>query len=97
MSTKKRRGPGRPRAAEGTTKRSTNLSLDPDALARAQEYARQHGTNLSRLVSDLLRDLPLEAAYTPSSPIVRRLSGVARGGDGREAHREHLARKHGVA
>ena len=54
-----------------------NLYLDPELVARAEEYGRRHGTNLSTLVSDFLRTLPLERA-NPLSPAVKRLFGVAR-------------------
>jgi hypothetical protein len=77
-------------------KRPKNLLLDPDAVARGERYSRRHRTNLSRLVSDFLHALPLDAGESSLSPIVRRLWGVARGkGDGEEAYREHLTRKYG--
>ncbi|MGH8531391.1 MAG: DUF6364 family protein [Gammaproteobacteria bacterium] len=74
-----------------------NLSLEPDAIERGQRYGRLHGKNLSQLVNDFLRALPLEPATTPEiSPLVRRLRGVATGGrTGREEYRGHLARKYG--
>jgi len=77
-------------------RRPKNLLLDPDAVARGERYSRRHGTNLSRLVSDFLRSLPLGADESAMTPAVRRLWGIARGRDaGREAHRQHLTRKYG--
>jgi len=77
-------------------KRPKNLLLDPDAVARGERYSRRHRTNLSRLVGDFLRSLPLGADESALTPAVRRLWGVARGrADGREAYRQHLARKYG--
>ena len=77
-------------------KRPKNLLLDPDAVARGERYSRRHGTNLSRLVGDFLRSLPLAADESSLTPAVRRLWGVARGGDaGSEAYRQYLAKKYG--
>ncbi len=77
-------------------KRPKNLLLDPDAVARGERYSRRHGTSLSRLVGDFLRSLPLGADESTLTPAVRRLWGIARGGDAdREAYRQHLARKYG--
>jgi hypothetical protein len=73
-----------------------NLSLEPEAIARGERYGRTHGKNLSQLVNDLLRGLPLEAPPAAElSPLVRRLRGAAAGGKtARGAYREHLLRKH---
>jgi len=74
-----------------------NLSLEPDAIARGERYGRRHGKNLSQLVNDFLRGLPLESpAERELSPLVRRLRGVAAGGRAAgKAYREHLYRKYG--
>lgn len=73
-----------------------NLSLEPDAIDRGERYGRLHGTSLSRLVTNFLRSLPLEALPAPElSPVVRRLRGVAAPGrTDRKAYREHLYRKY---
>jgi hypothetical protein len=80
-------------------KRRTNLTLDPEALARGERFSERHGTSLSQLVTDFLYSLcPAEAdeAVEGLSPPVRRLYGVAAGGTAdREAHRAHLMRKYG--
>jgi hypothetical protein len=79
------------------TKKSKNLSLDPDAVARGERYSRLHGTNLSRLVSDFLRLLPLGPPARPVSPAVRRLRGIARGSTAdRATYHDHLHRKYGT-
>ncbi len=74
-----------------------NLSLEPDAVARGERYGKLHGKNLSQLVNDFLRALPLGPRAAGSlAPAVRRLRGVAAGAKtDREAHRKHLARKYG--
>ena len=77
------------------TKRPKNLLLDPDAVARGERYSERHGTNLSRLVGDFLRALPLDTPGTPLSPAVQRLWGVAaRSRSGRESYRAHLYKKY---
>jgi hypothetical protein len=78
------------------TKKPKNLSLEPDAVARGERYSQMHGTNLSRLVSDFLRSLPLGGSGEPVSPAVRRLRGIAATGEeDPSAYREHLRRKYG--
>jgi hypothetical protein len=74
-----------------------NLSLEPDAIARGERYGRLHGKNLSQLVNDFLRGLPLNAPPAQElSPLVKRLRGIAAGGrTGRAEYRRHLLRKHG--
>jgi hypothetical protein len=55
-----------------------NLYLDPEAIEQAERFGRIHRTNLSQLVSDFLRSLPLkEPAPKKYSPVVQRLIGVA--------------------
>jgi hypothetical protein len=76
-------------------KRPKNLLLDPDAVARGERYSERHGTNLSRLVGDFLRALPLDTRGTSLSPAVQRLWGVAARNDaGRDSYREHLYKKY---
>ena len=74
-----------------------NLSLEPEAVARGERYGRRHGKNLSQLVNDFLRGLPLESPMDGElSPLVRRLRGIARSArTGRKEYREHLHRKYG--
>jgi hypothetical protein len=74
-----------------------NLSLEPDAIARGERYGRRHGKNLSQLVNDFLRALPLTSPPARDlSPLVRRLRGIAAGGKtGRAEYRKHLLRKYG--
>lgn len=80
----------------GTGRQRKNLLLDADAIARGERYSRRHATNLSRLVGDFLRSLPLGETSRPRSPIVKRLRGVAAGGKAeRAAYRAHLHRKYG--
>ena len=81
--------------ARRKVKRPKKLLLDPDAVARGERYSRLHGTNLSRLVGDFLRALPLGADESSLTPAVRRLWGIAAGSNAdRELHRQHLSRKY---
>ncbi len=82
------------------SKVAKNLFLDPAVIEHGAAYGRQHGTTLSRLVSDFLRGLPLEAPAHPVSPAVQRLLGAAlpKGdttGAGRPDYHDHLATKYG--
>jgi hypothetical protein len=78
------------------TKKPKNLSLEADAIARGERYSELHGTNLSRLVSDFLRSLPLGRSRPSVSPAVRRLRGIAADSKlDRAAYREQLHRKYG--
>lgn len=77
------------------SKVAKNLLLGTEAIARGEQYGKLHGTNLSRLVDDFLRGLPLEVSPI-KSPVVRRLHGIAAGGKSdREDYREHLSNKYG--
>lgn len=78
------------------TRKPKNLSLEPDAIARGERYSQLHGTNLSRLVSDFLRALPLGKPTQALSPAVQRLRGVvARSKVDRATYHEHLHAKYG--
>jgi hypothetical protein len=81
----------------GSTKKAKNLSLDRDSVERGERYSQRHGTNLSRLVGDFLRALPLGELRTAQSPLVQRLRGIGteREGD-REIYRKHLRKKYGT-
>ena len=82
--------------ASGATKRAKNLLLDVDALEHAESFSRQHGTTVSRLVSDYLRSLPVVRSEVELPPAVRRLYGLAAGGTAdRQSYREHLNAKYG--
>lgn len=94
-STKRSAAPG---AKPG--KRPTNLTLDPDAVARGERYGARHGRKLSQLVNGFLAALPApddDAELADLSPAVRRLYGVAAGGrTDRDTYRAHLAEKYGT-
>jgi hypothetical protein len=83
--------------APNGTKRPTNLTLSPDALAKAERVALERGTSISQLVEDLLMALPFpNESQAHLEPSVRRLLGAAKGTTaGREDYRAYLYRKHG--
>jgi uncharacterized protein DUF6364 len=77
-------------------KQSKNLSLDPDAVKRGEQYSKLHNTNVSQLVNRFLSALPVgEEDETKFSPTVRRLIGIAPNGDAVQEYHEHLLEKHG--
>lgn len=76
-------------------KRSKNLSLDPEAVERAERYSELHGTNVSQLVNDLLGSLPLPDDTEGLTPTVRRLLGIGKAtSDPIGDYRMFLQRKH---
>jgi hypothetical protein len=90
----------RGRSAKKRRKKPTNLSLDPDALARGEQFGKRHGTSLSQLVTRFLFSLPAEAdasgvPLAELTPAVRRLYGVAAGdASNRASYRAYLSEKY---
>jgi hypothetical protein len=70
------------------------LTIDEKVIARAKEYAREHGRSLSNLIENYLQSLleePEAAGYdTPYSPLVRSLKGAIRVGDKDVDYKEML-------
>lgn len=92
------------RRGSNVSKIAKNLYLDPEALEHAEKYARLHRINLSQLVSDFFRSLPLQAtSQTEFSPALKRLigSGVPRNPNTPpvtvEDYRQYLVDKFGGA
>lgn len=87
------------------SKVAKNLFLEPEVIQRGAAYGAQHGTTLSRLVSDFLLRLPLDEPALPLSPAVQRLIGAAlpketQAGDatgvGQQDYHDYLAAKYGA-
>lgn len=78
-------------------KQSKNLSLDPEAVRRGERYSELHQTNVSQLVNNFLSSLPLDEEVSEASltPTVRRMLGIAEGGQGVEDYHDHLIEKYG--
>ena len=77
------------------SKQRLNLTVDPAVIERARRYTQRHNTSISRLVTEFLSQLPVEAHGEEAlTPTVRRLLGVAKGGGDREDYRRHLVEKY---
>lgn len=61
-------------------RRAKNLLLDQELLNRTEEYCRELGTPMSRLIENFLESLPEYYRSELASPIVRRLYGAANHG-----------------
>lgn len=75
-------------------KRPKNLLLDAEVLRTAEAWCNQHDMSLSSLVENFLATLQTPLDPEVSSPVVRRLYGVARGPVDLERYAEYLARKY---
>ena len=82
----------------------TKLTLRMEAalIERAKVWARQRGVSLSQVVASVLDQLPSDRERPALSPWTQRLVGIAAAKKGRaaddtavrEAHLDHLARRH---
>jgi hypothetical protein len=66
-----------------------------DVLQRAKQYAQEHDTTLTRLISEYLRQLPLEGDPLAQAPIVRRMSGLLSSGVSIDDYKAYLEEKYG--
>lgn len=82
-------------------KKPTNLSLDPEAVARGEQFGKRLGKSVSELVTRFLFSLPGEPGESDIvpeelAPSVRRLFGIAAGAaSDRDAYRTYLDEKYG--
>lgn len=76
-------------------KTKLTVRVDEKWVEAAKEYAREHNTSLSRLVSEFLRTIAKDQGGFDSGPVLKRLAGILPHDVSREEHREHLAQKHG--
>ena len=76
---------------------STKLTIriPRKVLERAKEYAREHQTSLTRLVSEYLGQLPVENDPLVNAPIVQRLSGLVSADVSIEDYHRYLEEKYG--
>lgn len=75
--------------------RKLTLTVDPDVIDAAKQYAADHGTSVSQLVEAFLAAVAAEPASTHDGPVLSRLRGTLRGTSA-DDHRRHLAEKHGA-
>jgi len=76
---------------------STKLTIrvPRKVLERAKQYAREHQTSLTRLVSEYLQQLPVENDPLVDAPIVQRLSGLVSPDVSIEDYQQYLEEKYG--
>jgi hypothetical protein len=70
------------------------VRVQKELLQRAKQYAKEHDTNLTRLITAYLSQLELTDDILASSPIVKRLSGSLSSDIGRDDHRQYLESKY---
>ena len=70
------------------------IRIERATLERAKQYARTHGTSLTRLVTSHLERLGADDEAAGAAPITRRLSGVLPPDASLQDYRDHLERKH---
>ena len=66
-----------------------------DLLENAKRYARQNDTTLTRLVSNYLQRLSIQADMLADAPVVQHLSGVLSQDISKEDYQSYLERKYG--
>ena len=71
-----------------------NLTLDPDAVKKAERYSRNKGTSVSQLVSDFLSRLPGDDDDSRLSPAVGRLLGIGAGKADESSYHRYLEKKY---
>lgn len=76
-------------------KRKLTVRVDERWIEAAKEYAREHDTSLSRLISDFLKAIASDHEGFERGPILRRLTGVLPSSVTRDEYREHITKKHG--
>lgn len=74
------------------------LRLDKDIIEQAKEYAREHGTSLSRIIENYLKMVSKPRGRSIEvTPLVKSLSGIAEPATEAEledARLRHLMEKH---
>ncbi len=71
-----------------------NLTLDPQAVERAERFSRKKGTSVSQIVSDFLSRLP-DDTDIDLSPAVGRLLGIGKGKGDKGSYHRYLEKKYG--
>ena len=78
----------------GMDETKLTIRIDRVTLERAKQYARTHGTSLTRLVTTHLERLGAHDGAAGEAPVTRRLTGVLPPGASLQDYRDHLERKH---
>jgi hypothetical protein len=78
----------------GMDETKLTIRIDRATLERARQFARQHGTSLTRLVTSHLERLGADDEAADDAPVTRRLTGVLPPEASLKDYRDHLERKH---
>jgi hypothetical protein len=70
------------------------VRVDQRWLEQARRYSAEHGTTLSKLISEFLRGLSTAERPLGDTPIMDRLTGILPADVDVEDYRRHLAEKH---
>lgn len=73
------------------------VRVPQELLSNAKRYAERHNTTLTRLISNYLRQIPVEEPDLSDAPLVRELTGVVAPDLTVADYREHLEKKYGTA
>lgn len=76
-------------------KTKLTVRVPRDFLEGAKRYANEHGTTLTRLVSEFLRQLSIQDDLLADAPVVRRLSGTLSPDASVGDYGNYLEKKHG--
>jgi len=79
----------------GMDETKLTIRIDRATLERAKLYAAEHGTSLTRLVTNHLESLGTHTDATQDAPVTQRLTGILPPEASRQDYREHIERKHG--
>jgi hypothetical protein len=75
-------------------KRKFTVRVDAKALEAARQYARQHGTTVTRLVEEYFHSLEQINEFQMETPILNALSGSLQADTNLEEYRAYLEQKH---
>jgi hypothetical protein len=76
-------------------KTKLTVRVPRDLLEDAKRYAQEHDTSLTRLISEYLRRLSIEAGSPQDAPVVQRLSGILSPDVDLADYRQYLEEKYG--
>lgn len=75
-------------------KTKLTIRVPQDLLHGAKQYAEEHNTTLTRLVSEYLRQLSAHRSFLGDAPTVRRLSGTLSSAASVEEYPRYLEQKY---
>lgn len=76
------------------TKKLT-IRVPAAVLDNAKKFAHDHQTNLTRLITEYLRQLPVEGDPLADAPITKRLTGILSPDVSMDDYYSHLENKYG--